>query len=240
MSTLFFFQVEVTALTAKYRTTCDVPIDLNAEPLCLAITNVISSLTMSIKFEQNDPRFERYTHMVEEGFKLFGMLLPVNVFSPLSHVIDERNIQRKIKNNHEEISVYFQSIIDNHRNTFDPNLVRDLVDAYLLEIMHEKETSKTDLFQNLDPDRQIRQVLGDLFSAGTETIKNSILWSMVYMLHYPEVMVKVQEEIDTVVGYYKMPVLNDYGRLPYTQASLYEVLRKSSIMPLGTTHTTTR
>lgn len=236
----FFVQIEVTALTEKYRSSCDVPIDLNAGPLCLAITNVISSLTMSVRFEQNDPRFERYTHMVEEGFRLFGMLRPVNVFSPLSHMLEEHNIQQKIKNNHEEICVYFQSIIDEHRNTFDPNLVRDLVDAYLLEIMHNKETGKPDLFHNLDSDRQIRQVLGDLFSAGMETIKNSILWAMVYMLHYPEVMVKVQEEIDAVVGHYKLPVLDDYGRLPYTQATLYEVLRKSSITPLGTTHTTTR
>lgn len=180
-------------------------------------------------------------HMVDEGFKLFGMLRPISLFLPRRHITDERNIQEKIKNNHQEIAGYFQDIIEEHRNTFDPNFKRDLVDAYLLEIKHAQDAGTMDqLFHGLDPDRQIQQILGDLFSAGMETIKNTILWAMVYMLHYPDVMTKVQEEIDSVVGQYKSPTLDDYSNLPYTQATLNEVLRKSSITPLGTTHATTR
>lgn len=196
---------------------------------------------MSVRFEPNDSRFERYMHLVDEGFKLFGMLRPVNLFMPRRHLADERVIQEKIKDNHREIAGYFQDIIEEHRNTFDPNCIRDLVDAYLLEIKHAQDADTMDqLFEGMDPDRQVQQILGDLFSAGMETIKNTILWAMVYMLHYPDVMTKVQEEIDSVVGQYKSPVLDDYPRLPYTQATLYEVLRKSSITPLGTTHATTR
>ncbi|XP_060880468.1 cytochrome P450 18a1-like [Metopolophium dirhodum] len=232
--------IEVSTLTETFHKTCGKPIDLNAGSLCLAITNVISSLTMSVRFEPNDPRFERYMHMVDEGFKLFGMLRPVSLFLPRRHITDERNIQEKIKNNHQEIAKYFQSIIEEHRSTFDPNSIRDLVDAYLLEIKRSQEAGTMDqLFQGLDPNRQVQQILGDLFSAGMETIKNTILWAMVYMLHYPDVMTKVQDEIDSVVGQYKSPVLDDYPNLPYTQATLYEVLRKSSITPLGTTHATT-
>lgn len=196
---------------------------------------------MSIRFEPNDPRFERYMHMVDEGFKLFGMLRPVNFFLPRRHIADERSIQEKISNNRQEIADYFQTIIEEHKSTFDPSCVRDLVDAYLLEIEHARDNGKINqLFEGLDPDRQIQQILGDLFSAGMETIKNTMLWAMVYMLHYPHVMTKVQDEIDSVVGQYNTPALDDYSHLPYTQATLYEVLRKSSITPLGTTHATTR
>lgn len=196
---------------------------------------------MSVRFEPNDPRFERYMNMVDEGFKLFGMLRPVSFFLPYRHLTDEEKIQEKIKNNHREIAGYFQNIIEEHRKTFDPTYMRDLVDAYLIEIKHAQEKGTLDqLFEGMDPDRQIQQILGDLFSAGMETIKNTILWAMVYMLHYPDVMTRVQAEIDSVVGQDKSPVLDDYPRLPYTQATLYEVLRKSSITPLGTTHATTR
>jgi len=237
----FRTQIEVSTLVETYDKTCGKPIDLNAGSLCLSITNVISSLTMSVRFEPNDPRFERYMHMVDEGFKLFGMLRPVSLFLPRRHINDERNIQEKIKSNHREIAGYFQSIVEEHRKTFDPNFTRDLVDAYLLEMKHCEDAGTADqLFQGQDPDKQIQQILGDLFSAGMETIKNTILWAMVYMLHYPDVMTKVQDEIDSVVGQDKSPVLEDYPNLPYTQATLYEVLRKSSITPLGTTHATTR
>lgn len=241
---VFFFlliQIEVSSLVETFDKVSGKPIDLNAGSLCLAITNVISSLMMSVRFEPNDPRFERYMHMVDEGFKLFGMLRPVSLFLPRRHLQDERKIQQKIKNNHQEIAEYFQNIIDEHRSTFDQNFVRDLVDAYLLEIKHAQDAGTIgQLFEGMDPDRQIQQILGDLFSASMETIKNTILWAMVYMLHHPDVMTKVQEEIDSIVGQYKSPVLEDYPNLPYTQATLYEVLRKSSITPLGTTHATTR
>lgn len=234
-------QIEVSSLVETYDNTAGEAIDLNAGSLCLAITNVISSLMMSVRFEPNDPRFERYMHMVDEGFKLFGMLRPVSLFQPRRHLADERNIQQKIRNNHREIADYFQNIVEEHRSTFDPNQVRDLVDAYLLEIKHAHDAGTAGrLFEGMDPDRQIQQILGDLFSAGMETIKNTILWAVVYMLHYPDVMANVQDEIDTVVGRYKSPALDDYPNLPYTQATLYEVLRKSSITPLGTTHATTR
>lgn len=89
-------------------------------------------------------------------------------------------------------------------------------------------------------DRQIQQVLGDLFSAGMETIKTTIQWAVVFMLHHPEVAKAVQNELDEVVGRNRMPKLEDLAFLPYTECVLLEVLRRSSIVPLGTTHATTR
>ncbi|XP_050537443.1 cytochrome P450 18a1-like [Daktulosphaira vitifoliae] len=232
--------IEVSSLIDTFHKTCGNPIDLNAGSLCLAITNVISSVTMGVRFESDDPRFARYMQMVDEGFKLFGMLRPVSMFSPRRCIEDERKIQEKLSQNRREMADYFQTIIDEHRSTFDSDSIRDLVDAYLLEIKNAEDTGTMgQLFQGLDPDRQIQQILGDLFSSSMETIKNTMLWAMVYMLNYPKVMAKVQDEIDSVVGRYKSPVLDDYPQLPYTQATLYEVLRKSSITPLGTTHATT-
>lgn len=89
-------------------------------------------------------------------------------------------------------------------------------------------------------DRQMQQIMGDLFSAGMETIKTSLQWAVLFMLHHPNVMRAVQEELDQVVGRQRLPKLEDLAYLPVTESTILEVMRRSSIVPLGTTHAPTR
>jgi len=37
-----------------------------------------------------------------------------------------------------------------------------------------------------------------MYSAGMETVKTALKWAVLYMLHNPDVMRNVQEELDTV------------------------------------------
>lgn len=82
--------------------------------------------------------------------------------------------------------------------------------------------------------------MGDLFSAGMETVKTSLLWINVYMLHNREVMLAVQQELDQVVGRSRLPSIEDLPYLPLTEATILESMRRSSIVPLATTHSPTR
>ncbi len=45
---------------------------------------------------------------------------------------------------------------------------------------------------------QIKNVIF-LFLLGTETTSTSLLWTFLYMLHFPEIQKKVHDEIDQVV-----------------------------------------
>lgn len=83
------------------------------------------------------------------------------------------------------------------------------------------------------------QVMGDLFSAGMETIKTTLLWMNVFMLRNPDAMRKVQEELDQVVGRSRMPCIEDLPFLPVTETTILEAMRRSSIVPLATTHSPT-
>jgi 26-hydroxylase len=73
-----------------------------------------------------------------------------------------------------------------------------------------------------------------------ETIKSSILWMIVFMLRNPDVKRRVQEELDAVVGRNRLPNMEDMARLPYTETTILETLRMSSIVPLATTHSPTK
>lgn len=89
-------------------------------------------------------------------------------------------------------------------------------------------------------DQQIMQIIGDLFSAGMETIKTTLLWINVFMLRHPDAMKKVQEELDQVVGRDRLPRIEDLPFLPTTESTILEAMRRSSIVPLATTHSPTR
>ena len=60
------------------------------------------------------------------------------------------------------------------------------------------------------------------------------------MINYPDVQHKVQQEIETVVGNSRRPVLADRSSMPYTEATLMEVMRCMSAVPNGAIRKTTK
>jgi len=92
----------------------------------------------------------------------------------------------------------------------------------------------------LDADRQMQQIIGDMFSAGSETVKTTLEWAMVFAIREPLIQQKVQAELDHVVGRRRLPSLDDLPNLPYTEAFILEVMRRATAVPLGTTHSTSR
>ncbi|XP_029675425.1 cytochrome P450 18a1 [Formica exsecta] len=211
--------------------------------LCLgmSISNVICTLIMGVRFHHGDSQFKKFMGLIEEGFKLFASVVAVNYIPIMRYLPCMQGVRNKISQNRAEMANFFQETVNQHRDTFNKNNVRDLVDTYLLEIQRAKEEGReTQLFQGKNHDRQMQQILGDLFSAGMETVKTTLEWAVLLMLHHPEAAKAVQEELDQVVGRSRQPTLEDLPFLPITEATIQEILRRSSIVPLGTTHATTR
>ncbi|KAK1230501.1 hypothetical protein PQX77_006429 [Marasmius sp. AFHP31] len=62
---------------------------------------------------------------------------------------------------------------------------------------------------------------------------------MLAMLAHPEVQKKCQEELDAVVGRHRMPKFSDMEDLPYIRATVREVLRWRTVVPIGAPHLST-
>lgn len=56
------------------------------------------------------------------------------------------------------------------------------------------------------------------------------------MTLHPEVQEKAREEIDRIVGTYRLPTLSDRENLPYVGAVVKEALRWHTIAPMGLPH----
>lgn len=71
--------------------------------------------------------------------------------------------------------------------------------------------------------------------AGSETTSNTLSFAILYMIKYPSIQQKVQQEIDQVTSG-RWPSLQDRPRMNYTEAVLMEVQRFVNIVPVSVPH----
>ncbi|XP_065622747.1 LOW QUALITY PROTEIN: (S)-N-methylcoclaurine 3'-hydroxylase isozyme 1-like [Quercus suber] len=91
------------------------------------------------------------------------------------------------------------------------------------------------MIDNNFTDKQINQLLLELFSAGTDTSSSTIEWAMAELIKNPESMKKVQEELAREI---KQDVVKEFHlpQLSYLQASVKETLRLHPPAPLLLPH----
>ncbi|BAT75923.1 hypothetical protein LR48_Vigan01g220600 [Vigna angularis] len=82
----------------------------------------------------------------------------------------------------------------------------------------------------------LKALLMDMVTGGTDTSSNTIEFAMAEIMQKPEVMKKVQEELEVVVGKDKMVEESDIRKLHYLQAVMKETLRLHPALPLLVPH----
>ncbi|XP_061888521.1 cytochrome P450 2U1 isoform X1 [Entelurus aequoreus] len=198
-----------------------------------AVSNVICSLALGRRFHPDDRQFSTLLGLMMRGLELCVNIpaILINVFPLLYHL--PFGVFKELRQVEGDITAFLKRIIAEHRETLDPGNPRDLVDMYLVEMLAQKEAGVEDSSFSED---YLFYIIGDLFVAGTDTTTNSVLWVLLYMVVHPDVQKKVQAELDEVVGRHRVPSLTDRGHLPFTEATIMEVQRLTSVVPLGIPH----
>merc|ERR1719232_1594776 len=181
---------------------------------------------MNTRFEHDSREFQQFMHNFDEGFRLFTQTGAMLYLPFLRHIPGVKRAVKQLKSNREEMLEFVKKIINQHKQSLDYSNPKDLIDSYLITIDKLKNDNsnnnadqKDNIFHGFDPEEQLEQIILDLFSAGVETLKTSMLWSVIYMLHHPEVMKKVQAELDAKVGPNRVPKVKDMNQLVYTKAT---------------------
>ncbi|ELU14154.1 hypothetical protein CAPTEDRAFT_121241, partial [Capitella teleta] len=87
-------------------------------------------------------------------------------------------------------------------------------------------------------EKHLRSVItNDIVLAGTATTSNSLYLFLNIISRHRAVQMKLQEEVDRIIGSDRTVCLTDKGDMPYTQATQLELLRYSSVVPLALPHT---
>ncbi|BET00075.1 cytochrome P450 [Nesidiocoris tenuis] len=184
--------------------------------------NVLNTLWMmmaSIRYSYEDQELKKLQNLLTELFANIDMVGTLfSQFPFLRHVAPEASGYKQFINIHQKVWHFLKAELDKHKETFNPNEPRDLMDVYL-QILQSPERNPS------FSESQLLAICMDMFMAGSETTSKSLGFGFLYMLLNPHVIKKAQEEIDRVVGRDRLPTLNDRPHMPYIEAITYESVR---------------
>ena len=212
------------------------PIDI-ATKLNLPILNALWKVTVGERFDYDDPRLLDICQRLTETFKVFvGTKFALNTYPWMRRVFSKwLSTDFILQSLHDVIDLMKENILK-HQQTLDVNSPRDYTDMVLKEI--ENTTDESSSFHGAVGLDNLKVSLFDLFLAGSETTSTTLTWAALYMVRYPEVQARVQQELARVVGEDRSPAMEDRPRLPYTEAVIMEVQRHANIVPFGIRHMT--
>ncbi|KAI1730109.1 cytochrome p450 domain-containing protein [Ditylenchus destructor] len=111
------------------------------------------------------------------------------------------------------------------------------VDAFLEEIEKSCGDRVKEHYFNI---ASLRGLCWDLYSAGQETTSNTLRFLILYMMLYPEIQRKMQEELVQSADDNNWIKYEDRLKFPYTNAVIYETQRCCNLLAQNLNHRTTR
>ncbi|XP_041349709.1 cytochrome P450 1A1-like [Gigantopelta aegis] len=189
------------------------------------------NMMMKLIFGQ---RFDPAGMAMREMLSTFHTRNKVRYFNPLDYVPllkifrtrDDLDAISKMTENQLE---YQRKAINYHKDSYDPENIRDMVDHLLLYIETGEDHA---LLEKEDID----YLLLDVSNSGYEAIAVTLTWLLRYMAAFPDVQHEIQQELDSVVGRDRLPSLLDQAYLPYTTAVIFETERIASVYPFLQPH----
>eukprot|EP00079_Xenopus_tropicalis_P025900 XP_012819509.1 PREDICTED: cytochrome P450 2K4-like [Xenopus tropicalis] len=202
--------------------------------ICAAVSNIITYILLGDRFQYENPTLQRLLNLVNDNFRLL-----VSPISLLYHTYPSimrwvPGCHKTVYKNGRELYHFLKETFSKHKADLDINNQRNLIDAFLSK--QQKEKSKPDGFFH---DDNLTTLLFDLFTAGMETIANTLRWAILLMMKYPEVQKKVQDEIEKVIGSAE-PRVEHRKNMPYTDAVIHEIQRFANITPMNCPYATSQ
>nr|AKH41022.1 cytochrome P450 CYP76AA22 [Thuja plicata] len=190
-----------------------------------SLGNMIFSTSV---FDPNDPASAGFKDSIWELMKLGGTPNLADFF-PILRFLDPQGVSR-------QTAKHFKSMYD-------------FVDFFIQKRLGpacesvEATDSKKDFLDVLLDFRSvdftlvdIRALISEFFIAGTETTTTTIEWAMAELIHNPQKLNRVQQELDEVVGCNRRVEESDLDDLPYLHAAVKETFRLHQTVPLLLPH----
>ena len=188
---------EIDAATLALENTNSKPFEITSV-LQKVVGNVIYGIVFSKRFEYDDPDFEMIQRMSSIAVSGQGFTSVVNFFPLWVTAIFARKESKEAafrRENMMKIRKFIFDQIKEHQDSFDGQNIRDFVDLYTQAARDSNEEVTSVLTEG-----NMFRVIMELFLAGAETSYNSLDWAFLFMIEYPEIQTKCQQEIENTVG----------------------------------------
>ncbi|RVE41678.1 hypothetical protein evm_013666 [Chilo suppressalis] len=198
----------------------------------VSIINIVWRLVAGKRYKLDDENLKKLCDLITRCFKAVDISGGVMTFMPfLRYIIPDIIGYTEMTTVHRALHKFLTETIREHRGTLDPDNPRDVIDSFLIELHHNNGSSFTE--------EDLQVVCLDMLEAGVETVNNTAVYMLLHLVRERNVQMRLQMEIDEVIGKERTPSLSDKSRMVYTEAVILETLRISSIAPVGIPHMAT-
>ncbi|XP_072242851.1 cytochrome P450 2J6-like [Leuresthes tenuis] len=197
-----------------------------------ASSNIICRVLFGKRYDYEDETIKVIVRCFTENAKLANGPWAV-IYDSLPVI---RNLPlpfRKAFKNYQICQNIVQKLLDEHKKSRAPGEPRDFLDCYLDEL--DKRGDGTSFSEE-----QLIMYSLDLHFAGTDTTSNTLLTGFLYLMNFPHIQERCQQEIDQVLEGKDQPGFEDRHDMPYMQAVIHEVQRVANTVPLSVFHCTTK
>lgn len=204
------------------------------EPLGVSIANTYTILLLGKKFDKKDPWITEMVSLLYREQRAYGngtrIYMPWTKHVPgLAKWIGEDEIR--------DVKAGIHRLLELEVKATDKDYVlgskKNFVHAWYTEAESRKEKDPNDtLFTRLN----LRHNMDYVFSAGYDTTVTTLRWAFIYFMMYPDIQERLRKEIDDVIGRDGTPSTADEVKMPFLQATIQEIHRYASIVPLAVNH----
>ena len=164
------------------------------------LSNIICGFAFGQRFSHDNEQFHYIVSLIEECFTLGSHDSWITIF-PLLRFVPTKSLRgnyQQFSKNFKEIFAFAKQLVQDHDQNLGSNdQTRDYIDEFLNQANRDKLANK--LNSTFDMDQLITSIT-NLFIGGTETTSTTLRWAFVFMIENPQILKKVQEEIDELMA----------------------------------------
>ncbi|CAD6253756.1 unnamed protein product [Miscanthus lutarioriparius] len=168
-----------------------------------------------------------FKDMVVELMQLAGVF-NVGDFVPALAWLDPQGVVGKMKRLHRRYDDMMNGIIRERKAAGEG---KDLLSVLLARMREQQPLADGEDSRINETD--IKALLLNLFTAGTDTTSSTVEWALAELIRHPDVLKKAQQELDAVVGRDRLVSETDLPRLTYLTAVIKETFRLHPSTPLS-------
>jgi cytochrome P450 len=185
-------------------------------PLVLALQKIALDALMKTFFNATGPDKIRQLADLYEGFSFKGVRSPTVSHSSLQVDLGPWSPWGRVKKRQREVFRVFSQEIESRLAAIDQPGTDDLVLGL--------GRARLEDGSRLSREAMIAEILDHLFQ-GHEMTGNSLTWTLGELLAHPQVLARLRQELDSVVGEGEIRS-SHLPELPYLEAVIYEGLRR--------------
>ena len=194
--------------------------------------SLLASIAFGRQFTMSDPDFQSLNEAVKLQNESQNKVM-LMAFVPLLKYIFRKEYN-KICKAIAGLRGFAGRQYQEHQKSYKEGVIRDFLDA-IIAAKKEAEAEDSSDTKYLK-DENIVSSVTDLFGAGSETTKLTLLWVFLFLAEYPQYQRAIRQEVEDALGSDEMPTLEHRPRCNLLQAFIFETLRMRTILPTGLPH----